>query len=369
MADLFSPYTLNGMVLRNRIVMAPMVNVGWASDDGVATGRHLAHYAARARNGVGLIIVEATGVSREGRAFPSQLGLWDQQHVIPLARIAQGCRAQGARVMIQLAHSGLRTPEAISKRALGPSAFPAWGPGTAEMSGEEVSEVRQAFISAAVRAAAAGFDGVELHGAHGTLLEQFLWAEINQRTDEYGGNLENRVRLVREIIAGIRQELGSRFTVGLRLGCTIPRLADGIAAAREMVLSGVDYLHVSWGGLKPAVTDPEKAEAGMSGILPEPPLGFLFSRTVYCAGEVKRQVPVPVIAVGDIRTPQTADRLIGQGLADLAAIGKDLLTDAAWGRKAASGEGIYYCLRCGSRCPRLSGSECCPLYQADEEGY
>ena len=214
-ADLFSPLTIRGVTIPNRIAMSPMCQ--YSSVEGMANDWHLVHLGSRAAGGVGLVMVEATAVTRDGRITPGDMGIWDDRHIEPLARAARFVRSQGAVVGIQLAHAGrkascevpwkggksLKTPEEGGWTVIGPSPLPFFegDPLPRALDETGIDEVVAAFEAAALRAITAGFQLIEIHAAHGYLLHEFLSPLSNQRTDRYGGSLENRTRLVLRVAA------------------------------------------------------------------------------------------------------------------------------------------------------------------------
>jgi NADPH2 dehydrogenase len=341
MERLFAPFSLRGKTLKNRIVMAPMVCFGYAGDDGRVTEKNLAHYRARARGGAGLIIVEATCVSRAGRLAPVQLGLWSDEHIEGFKKLADLCHPEGARVLVQIHHAGLAGHRSVASHFITSSDFHGAIRGVPDaaargMSLREVEQVKQDFVSAALRAQKAGLDGVELHGAHGYLLSQYFSPMINKRQDAYGGPAINRARLAAEIIREIRRAAGHDFIVTCRMGCNEPDFNQGLEIARALESAGVDLLHIS---------------SGMStlfgpGETPTVPKEFPFSWLVYGGALVKRAVRTPVAVVGGIRTPEQAASILEGGLADLVALGKALLTDPDWPNKARSKNQITTCLDC-----------------------
>lgn len=345
--DIFTPIRIGNTEIRNRIVFPPFVNFGWSDTDGKAGKKHIEHYRLLARGGTGLIIVEATCVAPHGRIFSYQLGLWDDKQIAGQRNIASACKAEGATVLVQLHHAGLLTRKAVSDKAYGPSTDPD-NERSVALSAEEIVAIREAFVAAAIRARNAGFHGIELHGAHGYLLNQFTNSAINRRNDEYGGSLANRLKLSREIITDIRSAVGTDFIIGYRLAGCSPTLNDGIAIAKELEQLGVDLIHVSHGGTK--------------GVLPEIPDGFEFNPVVYMGTEIKKQLGIPVITVNQIQTPQRANKLIQSGMADMVAIGRDMAIDPEWVNKAKRGESIHYCIDCKPKCKRYVKAESCPLY-------
>lgn len=216
MTSLHSPLTFaRGPALKNRFMLAPLTN--WQSHaDGVLSDDEFRWLTMRAQGGFGLTMTCAAHVQAEGQGFPGQLGIFDDKHLPGLTRLAAALNKEGTHSVVQLHHAGMRSPEELIGQApLCPSANDEFK--ARAMTLDEVYGARDAFIAAAVRAEKAGFHGVELHGAHGYLVCQFLSAEVNLRTDEYGGGYENRTRLLYEIIAGVRAQCGKDFSLGVRL--------------------------------------------------------------------------------------------------------------------------------------------------------
>ena len=329
MSRLFSPFTLRGVSLRNRVVMPPMCMYS-ADEDGLATDWHLAHYGARAVGGVGLIVIEATAVEPRGRITVNDLGLWDDQQIEPLARIARLAHAGGARVGVQLAHAGRKafTPgRGVGPQLpVAPSALPYdedWvrpqALGTAEIDG-----VVAAFRAAAQRAAQAGLDVVEIHSAHGFLLHQFLSPLSNRRDDEYGGTLENRSRALLRVVEAVRAVWPDDRPLLVRLSATdwaegglTPE--DTVEIARLLKGRGADLIDCSSGGLLPA--GPPRLGPGYQ---------------VPFAEKVRREAAIPTLAVGLITTPELAEEIVFNGRADLVALGRELLRNPYWPLHAAS---------------------------------
>jgi len=344
--DIHSPITINGITIKNRIALPPIVNFGWSDSEGMVSSKHIVHYERIAKGGTGLIIVEATCVDPNGRIFSYQLGIWDDKHIEGLTKIAEAVHKQGATILIQLHHAGLTTRKAVADKAYGPSVDPE-NDRSAELTREQIDGLVNSFVSAAKRAYLAGFDGVELHGAHGYLLNQFASSAINHRTDDFGGSHANRLRFAHQIIKGIREVTPPSFIVGYRMAGCSPTLTDGIEIAKLLQAFGVHYLHVSHGGEK--------------GINPSVPDGFAFNHVVYMGTEVKKHVTIPVMVVNQIKSPERANMLLSNGLADMVAIGRDMLTDPDWATKAKTGEPISLCIDCQPRCKRYTKPESCPL--------
>ena len=330
MPGLFDPIQIKGLTLKNRLVMPPMAN-GFGAEDGAAGDKHIAHYTARAKGGVGLIIIEHTFVSKEGKASKGQLGLDDDKLIPGLKKLVDAIHADGAKVIIQLNHVGA----AASRLSTGMQPV-----GSSEIMHPKGSELPHAltapemkilavkFGEAARRAAAAGFDSVELHGAHGFLLCQFLSPYTNRRTDEYGGSLENRLRFPTEVIREVKSKLGKNMPLFYRFGADDMREGgltreEGKKAAHKLEQAGVDVLDVS-GGL------------GGDGQRNQTEQGYY----VPLAEGVKSVVKIPVIGVGHITEPKYADRIIREGKVDMAAVGRLLLANPDFPRQAAEKLGI-----------------------------
>lgn len=350
---LFSVAQLKGFRVRNRIVLPPMVCIGYSDESGMVCERNLRHYNERTDGGAGIIIQEATAVRKEGRTAPGQLGIWSDDQIPGLSELSTLVRGHGAISLLQLHHAGTVTPPEISPVNRGPSPDPL-KPGSVALTIREIKELVSDFVSSALRAREAGFDGIELHGAHGYLLNQFANPTWNERIDNYGGNFENRMKFASEIITGIRSECGTDFIVGYRLGVNTPTLEDGIKTAIWLESQGVDYLHVSHGGnLKN---------------LPRPPKGFDFNWIVYSGVSVKQHVGIPVIVVNEIKTPERADFLIRSGMADFVAVGRPQLADPHWVRHVQNSMDVNLCLGCKPKCRWYESSSLCPALKRVNEG-
>jgi len=274
MAQLFDTLKLRDVVLNNRIGLPPMCQ--YSAQDGVAADWHFVHYGSRAVGGAGLMIIEATAVVPEGRISPGDIGLWNEQQIEPLARIARFAQAQGCVAAIQLAHAGRKASVGLGwqpQRTLGadeggwvpvaPSPL-SFGEGYAvptELDTAAIAEVIAQFIASTRRAREAGFQSVEIHAAHGYLLHQFLSPLTNQRTDKYGGSFDNRTRLVREVVTAVRAEWPERLPLLIRLSAT--DWVDGgwnadetVELCRVLKTQGVDLVDVSTGGLVPSAKIP-----------------------------------------------------------------------------------------------------------------
>ena len=338
---LFSPAQIGGMRLKNRVVMAPMVTQ-LASDSGTVTQRMLDYYDGRAKGGVGLVIVEATYVAASGKGFPCQLGI-DRDAFLPgHFELAEVIHRHGARAAIQIHHGGADADIAsCGGTLLAPSPVTGYRSGVMprELTVEEIEELAECFARAAERAKRVGYDAVELHGAHGYLIHQFLSPASNQRTDEYGGSFENRLRFPRLVISRVRELAGSRFPVLLRMSAEGGYgLEEAVEIAAALEGEGVDCIHVSMGGTAPTRVVPSHTSPMA---MPE---GYLASH----AAAIKSRLSIPVIAVGEIRHPSFAEEMLAQGKADFIALARQFLADPEWPRKASAGldDEIRLCISC-----------------------
>jgi len=342
---LFSPIAIHTMTLKNRVVMPPMCT-DYATIGGAVTDRMIAYYTARARGGVGLIDVEFAYVHPAGKVFDHMLGIYDDKLIPGLKRLADSVHQGGARIMIQIAHGGRRAHSDITgSTTVAPSAIPRLnGETPKELSREEIEELIQAFILAARRAKKAGFDGVMIHMAHGYLLQQFLSPFSNARSDRYGGDLEGRSRFPLEILKGLRRELGGDYPITCRLcGDEFVKgglnLSQSIQLAKILEANGVNAIEVSAGTHETGyvITAP-----------PCYPMGFLSP----LSEAIKKEVRIPVGAVGRIHTPALAEDLLQQGKADLIAVGRGLIADPEWAKKSQEGrpEAIRPCISCNQGC-------------------
>ncbi|MEU8956498.1 NADH:flavin oxidoreductase/NADH oxidase [Streptomyces sp. NPDC048518] len=341
MSALFEPYTLRSLTIPNRIWMPPMCQYSAAPDGpeaGVPQDWHFAHYAARAAGGTGLIIVEATAVSPEGRISPYDLGIWNDTQARAFRRTTDFLKNQGTVPAIQLAHAGRKAsterpwkggaPIGTDEggwQPLAPSAvaFAEGHPVPAELTVEQIREVVGQFAEAARRALDAGFEVAELHGAHGYLIGEFLSPHSNKRTDVYGGSYENRTRLALEVVDAVREVWPQDKPLFFRISATDWLDEAGWTAdetvrfADTLKEHGVDLLDVSTGGNASGVRIP--VEPGYQ---------------VPFAARVKAETALPVAAVGLITEVAQAEKILANGEADAVLLGRELLRDPSWARRA-----------------------------------
>lgn len=337
-SHIFEPFRLGPLELPNRAVVAPMTRIS-ASSDGVPTAQMAQHYARFAEGGFGLIVTEGTYTDlAQSQGYRDQPGIVTQAHVEGWRQVVDAVHRAGGRIMLQLMHAGaLVQDNHYSDETVAPSAIQPAGEMAARYYGDspfqmpraltvdEISAIVASFETAAANAMAAGFDGVEIHGANGYLPVQFLTPETNSRTDEYGGSLENRLRFHRQIMAAIVRGVGARGLAGMRLSQS--RSADfaykwhgGLEEAKTifagMVAEGADFLHIS-------------THQG---------LGEEFGSGHTLAGLARQYSGLPVIACGKLEDPAGADALLAAGEADLFAMARGAIGDPYWPRKVAAGE-------------------------------
>lgn len=342
---LFSPLKVGKLTLKNRIVMPPMA-VSMATKSGEVTNDLINYYAARAKGGVGLIIVEAACVDTPtGKEGLSQLIIDDLGYVTGLARLAKEIKAYSCPAFIQLFHAGRQTNKTLTGgiQPVAPSAIPCKV--TKEMPREltidEIEGIENKFAAAAYYAHLAGFDGIELHAAHGYLLNQFLAPNINHRTDEYGGSITNRMRILLNIVRKIKQLVPSlAISVRLNIDDFIPgglEPNEALLIAKELEKAGTDLINCSAGIYESGLTSIE-------------PASYAEGWRVYLAAQVKSAVHIPVMTGGIIRTPALAEEIISQGKADLIFLGRPLLADADWAAKVRQGKenDIRPCIMCNN---------------------
>ena len=331
MSALFSPLRLRDVTLRNRIAVSPMCE--YSSVDGFAGDWHVVHLGSRAVGGAALVFTEAIAVTPEGRISPQDLGIWKDEHVPELARIARFCEQQGARWGTQLAHSGRKgstkrpwegggTIDQGGWTPVGPESepFDPRYPVPQALDEAGIAEIVAAFAAAARRTLEAGGSVLEIHGAHGYLVHEFLSPLVNRRTDRWGGSFENRTRLAREIARAVRVVWPERLPLFVRLSAT--DWVDGgwdieqtIALARVLRDDGVDLVDVSSGGAVPVAP----------GAIPIGPL----YQTPF-AERIRREAGIATGSVGMIAEPADAEAIVAGGRADLVLLARELLRDPYW---------------------------------------
>lgn len=342
MSRLFTSITLGPLTLPNRIAIAPMCQ--YSADNGRATGWHCIHLGHLALSGAGLLIVEATAVSPEGRITPSDLGLWDDATEQALASVLQTVNQHATLPLgIQLAHAGRKASCTVpwdggaqlgmadgGWQTLSASALPFTDDDETPqaMDLEQIAQLKAQFVTAAKRAVRLGFELIELHGAHGYLLHQFLSPLANQRSDCYGGSLQNRMRLLLEIFSDVRAAVPTDKAVGVRISASDWveggwDLAQSIALSKALKELGCDFIHVSSGGMSPQ----QKIPVGPNYQVP-------------FAEAIKRKTGLSTIAVGMITEPEQAEAIVATGQADMVALARGILYDPRWPWHAAARLGV-----------------------------
>ncbi|MCI1683384.1 MAG: NADH:flavin oxidoreductase/NADH oxidase [Bacteroides sp.] len=346
MSNLFSEIKIGSLNLDNRIVVPPMCQ--YSAAHGQANDWHLVHYGGLALSGAGLLIVESTAVDPAGRISYADLGLWDDNTANALGKVVNYIRLHsGIKLAIQLSHAGRKAstdfgwkPYAFMSpdspkgwQTYAPSAEPQSIGGTVPkaLSGDEIKQIISQYAAAAKRAASIGFDMVELHGAHGYLIHQFLSPITNKRTDEYGGSLENRMRFALGVFDAVKAAVPQNFPVGIRISATDWieggwDLEQSILLAGELEERGCAYIHVSAGGLDGGLQNMPTLHPGYQ---------LAFSEAI------KKKVKMPVIGVGLITDPNDAELAIVESKADMIAVGRGMLYDPRWGWHAAAALGAH----------------------------
>ncbi|CAN7724708.1 NADH:flavin oxidoreductase/NADH oxidase [Paenibacillus sp. LjRoot56] len=321
--QLFSPYKLKGLELKNRVVMAPMCQYSVTAKDGKPNEWHYVHYLSRAIGGTGLIILEMTDVDPDGRITDFDLGLWSDEQIPAFSRIIEGVHAHGAKIGIQIAHAGLKAEDATEPVAPSAIKLPeSHYKMPRSLTTDEVKDMIQLFADATRRAIHAGVDMIELHGAHGYLIHQFHSPLTNKREDVYGKNLD---KFGVEVIKAVKKEMPANMPLVFRISAV--EYADGgydiehaIELCKAYQAAGVDSFHVSSGG------------EGLKGIRKP---GNYPGYQVPFARRIRESLRIPVIAVGMLEEPAIAESVIGNEDADLVAIARGMLRDPYWATNAA----------------------------------
>jgi 2,4-dienoyl-CoA reductase-like NADH-dependent reductase (Old Yellow Enzyme family)/thioredoxin reductase len=347
MKYLFSPIKIRTMELANRVVMAPIgTNLG--NPDSTVSDSSVAYLKRRVSGGLGLVITEIVGVHPNGLVIDNQLGVFDNRFIAGLKRFVDTAHKAGCKIAIQLHHAGRESyPMLLQGKAIGPSAIPSliYRMRPKEMTREDIEEVIFAFGNAAIRAQEAGFDALEIHGAHGYLLAQFLSGLSNQRSDQYGGSIYKRARFVVEVLEEVRDKVGDDFPISLRLsmeewikgGYTTEEMQEVIP---DFIIAGADIIHASVGTY------------GSPGNIMVAPVEYASGFNLWRAKKVKDVTTIPVIAVGRFTDPVQADDAIRLGDADLVAFGRQFLADPDFLIKARDGRSdeIRKCIACNQGC-------------------
>lgn len=347
MADtkaLMTPIRIRGIEIRNRVLM-PAMDTNYGDSNGFLTPRMQAHYVERAKGGVGLIVTEAlSACAPEGRISGAQILINDDRSVSRFLYLTDSVHAFGARILAQLHHGGFKAAPAFNEGREAVTASSEAGKGGRTLTIEEIKKIQDGFVHAAKNASKAGFDGIELHAAHGYLINQFYSPATNFRTDEYGGSLENRFRFLREIIEGIRKELPGKFILGVRLGVW-ETVENGLTEEEALQMAewcqdaGADMINLS------------------AGHVAAPNHGTLsqwdgHQNRIELVRRFKQKLDIPVSIVGKFRDPEECSRMISEGDTDFVTIGRQMLSDPHWCNKVLTGklDEIRPCLNCNEGC-------------------
>lgn len=336
MTKLFEKITLRDITFRNRIWVSPMCQ--YSSEDGMPTDWHLVHLGSRAVGGAGLVFMEATAVSPEGRISPQDAGVWSDAHAAAYSRIVKFIKSQGAVAGMQLAHAGRKASTAApwngdkkvdedngGWQTVAPSALPFADdyPHPRQMTKEDMKKAIDDFVAAAKRSAQAGFEVIEVHAAHGYLCHQFLSPLSNKRTDEFGGSLENRMRFPLQVAKAVREEVPQNLPVFVRISATDWTeggwdLEQSIEFCKELKKVGIDLIDVSSGGNVPDAKIP---------VAPNYQVSF--------AAAIRKEVAIPTAAVGLITEPQQAEEILQKGEGDAVFLAREFLRDPYFALHAA----------------------------------
>jgi 2,4-dienoyl-CoA reductase-like NADH-dependent reductase (Old Yellow Enzyme family) len=355
MTILLTPARIGGVTVKNRIVMPPMTT-RTADDDGCVTEATIAYYVARAEGGAGLITAEMASPERAGRHRRRELGIYEDRFLPGLTRLADAIHRGGAKASIQLGHGGGHTRRDIcGETPVAPSAIPhaVYEVTNEIIVPEEMSRARiaaavAAFAQAAARAQAAGFDCVEIHAAHGYLISQFLTPFENRRGDEYGGSLENRARFGLDVLRAVKAAVAIPVIYRLSVDDYFPEglhFAEGKQVAIWAAEAGADALHIAAGHYRSL---PSAARM-------IPPMEYPEATFLDYAADIKKEVRVPVIAVGRLGDPALANDAVASGKADFVALGRTLIADPDWVVKLARGEPARRCLACNTCVNEMRG--------------
>lgn len=339
-------HEIRGVKIENRIGFAPMGNSVYTEDSFISE-KSIELYSAIAGSGTGLLVQGCAIVAQDARSHGHQLGIWSDSHIAGLRRLTRAVHVRGKKVIAQLQHCGLR---ACADEPLGPSAISYTVGGKEKtsraMSLEDIKTSRKQFLSAALRAVQAGYDGVELHCSHGWLISSFLSGVTNLRADEYG---KDKLLYLREVFRSIRESVPENFIVGVRMSGYVPDLDTGLQQAREMEKMGVDYISVS--------VNYKVKFLQQQDTVPE---GYPFDPMIYAAHEIKKVVKVPVFAAKGIRNGEMANRVLAETGVDMVLVGKGHLCDPQWASKALSGKEPVRCLDCKGECRWSLMEKNCP---------
>lgn len=329
MGKIAEQFTIGNVTVKNRIAIPPMVCFCWTDENGYVTEKNIEHYRELARGGAGLIIVEATAITKRSRLADTELGIWEDGQIEGLKKITDVIHENGSKAFIQLLHAG---GNGIDKEGEAPSTMD-YRDGSIhakEMSKERIKDTIDDFCKAAVRAKKAGFDGVELHGCHSYLISLFCNKKFNTRTDEYG---QDRALFAKETLIAVKEAVGPDFVVGIRFGIFEPGLEDGLENSRK-IAPYTDFFDISYG-------------ADCHGFAPE---GFQCSEAIYGASVLKKEFPdIPVFGVHNVNSKEDVENALNTGI-DMVDVGKASLVDPGFAGHVINDEPYGQCLHCKNYC-------------------
>lgn len=336
--SLFEEFKIRNTVIKNRICVPPMVCYNYSDDSGKVAEKNVIHYGHIANGGFGFVVIEATAISKDGRLAFDQLGLWEDEQIEGHSKIVEKLHEQDIPVVVQIHHAGVMGCE---EKLVSSSDYTLGEKFARELTIDEIKVIENKFVDTAVRAEKAGYDGVELHGAHSYLLTQFLSSRVNKRTDEYG---QDKTLIVKNITKKIRENTSENFIVGIRMGAFEPTLDDGIEHAKVFEEIGLDFLNISYG-----------VRFDMDDFAPN---GYEFSHAVYGAGEIRKYVSVPVFAANEITNKKQAENILSQTDADMVCIGRGVLVNYNWANDAKNDKDVGKCLYCKNCYWRTPMADC-----------
>ena len=348
--DISTPISIKSTQIRNRIVMPPLVRIGHKRDDGKLSENDYEHYCSPAKYGTGLVVVEATAVHKSGYSFKNGLRLWDDSHIDQFKKLTVDVKKYGAAVFVQLQHGGFKARKDMG----GPISASDYEKGNIKaraMSTEEADELVESFAQAALRAQKAGFDGVQLHGCHGYLINQFSCPATNKRDDRYAKSSAFGTAIIRRA----KELCDENFIISVRVGIDSPTIENSLQTAIDYQNAGADLLSVSQGINTEPLSVPKEWE---------------FSRISYLGYLAKQRLEVPVVGVHKITTPKYANKILKGKYFDMVAVGRNHLIHPDWARRALNGEKISKCRHCKKGCYFFNDFKKCPAIQyGKKNGY
>ncbi len=338
MKKIFENLKIRNTHIENRICVPPMVCRKFCDETGYVTEDNINHYSKIAKGGCGLIIVEATAINKEGKLAFTQLGLWEDAQIAGHKKLVDECHKENVPVLLQVHHAGVM---GVADKLVSASKYTLGENKARELEQDEIIEIENEFLDTALRAEKAGYDGIEIHGAHSYLLTQFLNERVNKRDDAYG---QDKMLIVKNIFRKIREKTNNDFIIGIRLGAYEPTLEDGIIYAKKIEEIGFDFINVSFGF--------------MQEMEDSTPTDFPFSSHIYGASQIKKEVNIPVFAVNGIKSKEQAQNILDLTDVDMLCIGRGVLVNYNWANDAKNNKDVGKCVECPSCFWRGGRSDC-----------